>query len=265
MTIKEKPDFTNDSNDILLQTSQKNLGDWKLKASENYEVPEGIHLNLQEKMEEMVTLALNIRQIKINYNQDVLKLKKQRSNVKEVCLSKSIRLQDICEALGESSSFQTRWPLDFPKSITLPKGKAEFYVKDSLDFVMEESLWNIREAVPKLYPQLSNNGPHQSNSQTDELSPIEKDEKEVLQKLLQHERDVLICQIEDNIMDFENCFHQLQKRYYQESINIQVGESKLLVILQEIQLLQDTEDKCRNLCTTLNALKKDRAKVSEET
>lgn len=76
------------------------FGDYKLKHSEDYQVPENQRVNFSKKKQQMVLLEGSIHKLKVDFNQKIQELKVRKKDIVEHAKSINARLQEINEDLG---------------------------------------------------------------------------------------------------------------------------------------------------------------------
>merc|ERR550514_1905031 len=120
---RAKPsDSHEDPQDVeAIAAAESTMGNYMLKTSEDYQVPENQRMNAEKKRRQMFLLEESMHAIKTEFNQRVLALRDFRMQVKEEVQRDVLALQEIDAQLGEDTKwvreiFQEQDPkVDFPE------------------------------------------------------------------------------------------------------------------------------------------------------
>ena len=95
--MARKPDLgSEDPDDIAaIEHSQKHLGDYKLKTSKDYIVPEDQRVNAEKKRRQMVLLEESVHAIKMGYNQRFLALRDLKRRIIDNIHQDNARVRSI--------------------------------------------------------------------------------------------------------------------------------------------------------------------------
>ncbi|CAM9794041.1 unnamed protein product, partial [Choristocarpus tenellus] len=80
--------------------AEANMGDYKLKSSPDYEVPEETQLNVDKKQQEMVLLEESMHAMKARFNQRFLALRGIKCEIMGTVWEDNRRLEEIRAGLN---------------------------------------------------------------------------------------------------------------------------------------------------------------------
>ena len=83
-----------------IDEARATVGDYKLKISPEYSVPENARINFQKKRQQMVLLEGSIHKLKVDFNQKIQDLKVRKKQIVEHVTAVNARLQEINSELG---------------------------------------------------------------------------------------------------------------------------------------------------------------------
>jgi len=83
-----------------IEIAQATYGDYKLKISADYTVPENQRINFQKKRQQMVLLEGSIHKLKVDFNQRIQELKIRKKEIVDHVLKLNGRLGEINNELG---------------------------------------------------------------------------------------------------------------------------------------------------------------------
>lgn len=96
------------------------FGDYKLKQSEDYQVPENQRVNFSKKRQQMVLLEGSIHKLKVDFNQKIQELKVRKKEIVENVTKINGRIHEINEELGNKEDLiipkidkETEYPENF--------------------------------------------------------------------------------------------------------------------------------------------------------
>jgi multidrug efflux pump subunit AcrA (membrane-fusion protein) len=84
----------------LIEIAQQTFGDYKLKTSQDYQVPENQRVNFSKKRQQMVLLEGSIHKLKVDFNQKIQELKLRKKEIVEHVKKVNLRLMEINGELG---------------------------------------------------------------------------------------------------------------------------------------------------------------------
>mmetsp|Transcript_56075 Transcript_56075/g.128731 ORF Transcript_56075/g.128731 Transcript_56075/m.128731 type:complete len:1947 (-) Transcript_56075:224-6064(-) len=130
---KDKPSDGHEAQEDVtaIQVAEQTLGDYKLKSSKNYQVPENQRMNAEKKRRQMFLLEESTHAIRTEFNQRVLSLRDFRQQVREEVERDYEILQSIDEQLGTT----TPWVRDLveqkvEQQVEFPEKRFDFTNKD---------------------------------------------------------------------------------------------------------------------------------------
>merc|ERR1719399_341032 len=101
---KAKPYNYDDPQDIeAISMAEATMGNYMLKTSDDYQVPENQRMNAEKKRRQMFLLEESVHAIKTEFNHRVLALREFRQQVREEVQRDVAALQEIDAQLGQST------------------------------------------------------------------------------------------------------------------------------------------------------------------
>ena len=130
LMVDTKPGMNDDDPADLkaIAYAEANMGDYRLKASEDYEVTEDMHVNSDKKMRQIVLLEENMLGIKQRFNRRVLELRGLKRQIAVSVAQANQRVSVIDAELGSepSSAFAAEVPNDVDEHFTPELDPAEW-------------------------------------------------------------------------------------------------------------------------------------------
>jgi hypothetical protein len=83
-----------------IEIAQQTFGDYKLKTSNDYTVPENQRVNFSKKRQQMVLLEGSIHKLKVDFNQKIQELKLRKKEIIDHVKTVNSRLSEINSELG---------------------------------------------------------------------------------------------------------------------------------------------------------------------
>lgn len=83
-----------------IELAQQTYGDYKLKTSPDYTVPENQRINYSKKHQQMVLLEGSIHKLKVDFNQKIQELKIRKKEIVDHVANLNVRLTGINKELG---------------------------------------------------------------------------------------------------------------------------------------------------------------------
>ncbi|GMH77149.1 hypothetical protein TrST_g4112 [Triparma strigata] len=120
--VERKPaEDADDPRDVkAIADAIANLGDYKVKTGEDYEVPEEQQVNAEKKRRQMVLLEESIHNIKVNFNESLLGARDMKARVVLATKSSNARMRAIDKQLEQQSMSKDLWdpelqPSEYPE------------------------------------------------------------------------------------------------------------------------------------------------------
>ncbi|CAM9684699.1 unnamed protein product [Scytosiphon promiscuus] len=109
--LKEKPaEDADDPRDVeAIARANASMGDYKLKSSPEYEVPEEMQLNVLKKQREMVLLEDSLHTMRSRFNSRFLALRTIKREILSTVAADNRRLREIDTELGEGGNGGDLW------------------------------------------------------------------------------------------------------------------------------------------------------------
>lgn len=223
--------------------AKANCGDWKLKASEAYMVPEGEGMSVLKKLEEMIILEKSMYMKKMSYNSELVKMKERRHQLVKSIAQKKERIKQIARALGEISEGHYLH-LNLGENL-----EEEKEVGDQMNYRSQSNVigpnrgnsMSLQSILPHAITHSTQDIPF--DALAEDLSLIELDEMKERKALLQHERSTILQNVAMSVADFDESIYKTCKQRFQLMTEIKAGQICLMVKLQEIKLLKSLEER----------------------
>jgi len=283
-----KPDDKyEDPKDVsAIQHAQTHMGDYKLKTDEDYVVPEHLRIDAEKKRRQMVLLEESIHSIKMGFNDRLLALRDLKKRIISNIEADNQRIREIDAELGiptgelwqPSILEQDEFPeLRFTRGSKLP----------SLDIPQQETLKkHLGSETSSVVNQTSSmdtfrsSGTHSSVHETGgagggggggelsideyEMSELEQIEAHIRKVQLQYEKEKMIEKIEQTVQAYDEAIRNLRRERFKLEADIKMMDLRMLVLLQELQLLKEFEKRDNALVTKLNGKREEKADIASK-
>lgn len=236
--LEEKPDLnTDDPQDVAaIKEVIKNMGDYKLKSSKDYEVPEDQQITYEAKKRQHLLFEATIMQVKSAFNKRVLALRELKRRIIDRVKQDLKRVAAIDKELGTSGEevilnacleFKpSEWPED--RLILDPKEQGRNNARRQ-SVTMEE---DPETGIP-LIDELS--------KQTDELGELSSEDRAISLRLLEHERGVLLSRSQSTIEAFDGALYDVSRAKKKLECDLKLFEAKKIVLYHELAMLKEFE------------------------
>eukprot|EP00520_Triparma_pacifica_P008872 CAMPEP_0118658690 /NCGR_PEP_ID=MMETSP0785-20121206/14707_1 /TAXON_ID=91992 /ORGANISM="Bolidomonas pacifica, Strain CCMP 1866" /LENGTH=1758 /DNA_ID=CAMNT_0006551733 /DNA_START=48 /DNA_END=5320 /DNA_ORIENTATION=- len=300
--IEKKPsDDADDPRDVkAIEFAKKNLGDYKIKTSEGYEVPEEQQVNADKKMRQLVLLIESIHNIKVKFNKRLTATRDAKCDTYQSVKAFNERIKNIDKQLGqpelsdklwlpelmsseypEDRSFFTQTDVDaFLKSAegadgdvskavcpmtALPSKTLQVMEKDTK---ANAELWDkealkLARSLPILCATFDSEtfGEMPVYEEGATLSQMEEDELSEISKKLTFQRATLVDKIEADVKAVDDQISMLRKDRLVFAGELKAAELRMILLSKELKLLQDFEAKDKMLTSKLEKCQRDKAEV----
>ena len=263
----------------LINEAIENLGDYKLKSSKDYIVPENQRINVGKKKKHMFLLEEFIYNTKMKYNNEILNLRKQKLNIID-------KVERYNKRIGEINK-----ELNIEEKLISPKIDEELEIPENYleinDKVVDEYAKKIEEekaaknaafsmnASPdqqKIDVKLIENKPA-VNAKDDkkdagmrdrkgkkiQVSELENEIKLAYEIKLRSEKKTLVEEMTQEIEDFDKEITKYQGIKNILESDMKIAEMKLITHYQELLILNDMEDRDNQLISKLFECRKEKA------
>jgi chromosome segregation ATPase len=220
----------------LTPKSDINLGDWNLKGSESFRVPEGKETNVRSELEELVQLQRDIYDSKSSFNEKLLSLKRKRQGLVIEILQTNRLLIEINKHLGDHDLKATSW---LSRCDHVELNAEDVSPNDAVTASPDKN--NISAKQDLLYQLIG----LETLSMYDDnnLSPLEVDERAERCTILRNERTIKLNNIEGKVKQFEQDISLLRRERSNLLPDVKAKEIRLASLVQEIDILRDLEEK----------------------
>lgn len=207
---KEKPNEDDDDpRDVdAINYAEKTIGDYKLKSSEDYEVPEDMRINAEKKKQQMAMLEESLAQMRLEFNERFLSLRSLKAELVVSIKKTNRRLLEIGDELQETVLMPSGAELWEPKldPLEFPDDRGEVSMEELEKYIEARkrggaaSAWTSCPPVPhsamtstktKVYRDSARRGFITGAAELAEMKRVEPDES------------TIVSNIEDTAADIE--------------------------------------------------------------
>ena len=236
--LEEKPDLnTDDPKDVAAITDViKNMGDYKLKSSKDYEVPEDQQITFEARSRQHLLFEAAIMRVKGAFNQRFLALRELKRRIIQRVNQDLVRVEAIDKEIGQ-----------FQQNEKLLDARLEFRVSEWPEdrLILDQKDQNRNCTNPAEPPQ----GEAETgiplldllSTQPDSIGELSSEDQTISVKLLKHERGVLLSRSQSTIDAFDRAVYDLGREKRKLECNLQLFELKKIVLYQELTLLKEFE------------------------
>lgn len=276
-----------------IEIASATYGDFKLKISPEYTVPENQRINFQKKRQQMVLLEGSIHKLKVDFNQKIQELKIRKKEIVEHVEGLNSRLGEINTELGVEEEL---FVPSIDKKVEYPENFFEIQDEDIDAFKIEEDKRKAAEAgkgkkkAKKAAAEDAAADEVDDEEQVDE-EEVKKEEKidymnvriiprknpkgpqstdfdlefiEIRRIELNYERDQKKKEIDDIINSFDDEIKEMQKEKYRLESDLKNAEMKLILFYEELILLKSMEGKDIQLTRRLAECRQEKGKILKD-
>ena len=179
-----------------IEVARATYGDYKLKTSIDYKVPENERHNFSKKRQEMVLLEGSIHKLKVDFNQKIQELKIRKKEIVDHVLKLNGRLTDINTELGVKEELTVP---TIDKELEYPELFFEITDKDIDEYKdrLEAEAMKAKGIAKK--PEEEEAGSNDKEEEEDEVVPVK-------------DLNVIPCKIaKQQTTDLDSEFSQIRK------------------------------------------------------
>eukprot|EP00501_MAST-03F_sp_TOSAG23-6_P002107 GSMAST32.ASY1.ANO1.2202.1 assembled CDS len=270
-----------------IEDAIKNIGDFKLKMSEDYVVPKSKQLNHKSKQREVQKLALSLYHSKMEFNDKFSKLRDLKLQIIKRITGQNARIRAINVELGNVVEIID--PIKIPGE--WPDEREKYTMDELLDFEMKTKNLSERKEAPKdnkvtaqsnmdeeyekeaLKLASFHSTIHKSLPEDDPafviLTDGEKSQAEIQtikrrNCILEYEKSQLITNNEELQKKFDTRLHSLRLEKLQLDRITKSAEIKLLVLYQELDMLRLFQEKDNAIAETIENINTEKISAREE-
>ena len=130
----------------IIEEAKRNLGDYKLKSSDKYEVPENERVNVKIKKDQMLQLEESMYKMRKEFNLDVEAARKQKKTIVEIVRDQNRRLRQINEELEIDEEIYTP---EIDETLEYPEKFLEVASEDVTEYVKQKKKREKEEKAKK--------------------------------------------------------------------------------------------------------------------
>ena len=265
--LASKPDDKyEDPKDVAaMEQAKKHMGDYKLKTSDTYKVPDHLRINAEKKRRQMVLLQESVYSLKMSFNDRFLALRDLKVRMKGNIDAWSARVEAINDELADAgtSAGPQLWRPQLPDT-EFPEKRFEVSAAEldakvggqRADAAPESTSADAAATSPEKARGGGGAPPaavgvagkmaegftrSASAAARYEMSEVEKVEAHVRQVLLEHEKTKLLNMIEHNVEAFDEAVRTLRQERFKLDADLKMTDLRMLVLYQELKLLNEFE------------------------
>ena len=281
-----------------LEIAKNNFGDFKLKMSADYIVPEKERVNAEKKRQQMILLENSIFNLKVDFNKSLEDLKlKRKTEIIELAKESNKRILEINEELDiEEKLFypiidedleypENYYNIDMEDIITFVHKKA----KDSEVTTKSSMFGSSKKEEKQLTPEMIFAKEFEEQYRKEQLdkSKVEPERaisfapdrktrlipnetevdielREIRRIELEYEKEQIKTHLESKITEFDDNIAELQKEKYRLESDLRQAEMKLITFYEELIILNGMESRDRELTKSLAECRKEKGKVFKD-
>ena len=297
LTEKPKDSYQHPDDVAMLRDAETNMGDFKLKTSDDYSVPEELRMNASKKRIQLVLLRQDIYFRSEVFNEKVIELRDEKVKLIDSFAEKIERLKEIQLYLPKED--QVSLPrLPVLRQEEIPEKSTEFSEADLLQFEMDyEKKVQARAkakrggeefggfggfgAAPPTTDKTSDSASDtRQSSEKGSLTELVGDSDEIGVKLPRNaaeqalfgemlmrtkfERDSILKEISGSIAEFDVKVKFLSNYKAVLDTQIKLADLKHILLFEEYLLLKDFEKREQNFISKLKGKQKDRLEIQNK-
>jgi hypothetical protein len=254
------------------------FGDYKLKQSPDYTVPENQRVNFSKKRQQMVLLEGSIHKLKVDFNQKIQELKVRKKEIIDHVDALTTRIHGINGELGVDDSGARHVHPTIDKDVEYPENYFEISEGDIKQFKRQKQVAAAKakgKPVPEEEEEAHAAGTQEEDSRTKQqpnrrgaqpqVTALEIEFEEIRKIELQYEKDCKETEIAGIIGQFDEEIKEMQKEKYRLESDLKNAEMKLILFFEELILLKSMEAKDIKLTKRLADCRQDKGKILKST
>ena len=268
-----------------IEEADKMKGNYVLKASEEYIVPENEQKNAKIKRNEMILLQESLHNIKEQFNIRVIELRNKKSTITQRLIQLNKRVGEIKKELGLSEVLfepqvltleeepEKMWDIsekEIKKYVALKKQR-------ELEEKTKKSIYGAKKvAEAKIIEDEEENSPKNEQKEESTITPFDRRGKKVQQSNLEDEiknirnielkfeKSELMKEIHELIKSFDKEVEEEQNHRLILECDLKNAEAKFITYFDELMILNCLQDKDDELSSKLLRLKQDKNGITKE-
>ncbi|CAD8122108.1 unnamed protein product [Paramecium sonneborni] len=265
---KSKPiELAKPENAPDIQEAIKQYGDYKLKSSPNYEVPDNQRMNVSKKRKHMYMLEEFIYNTKLKFNQQLLNLKKRKGNLIDKIKKYNQQIKKINEQLGKQEQlFQP----DIDKELEDPHSFMEISDEQINEFISKlQQQQQKKDEQKRIAPAQISKPAEQNQIKTRkgirvQQSTLEEEMKTIQDMVLNAEKQRMIEEMQEEINQFDKDVVKCQNEKNVLESDMLIAQMKLVTYYQELIILEDMEDFDNKLIKEVLDFKKEKQNLEQQ-
>lgn len=249
-------------NNAEIKRAQENIGDYKLKSSPDYEVPDKERMNMSKQKKHILLLEKFVYSVKMDFNKNLEKLRERKHTIIEKIKSTNIRIQKINEQLGvDEKLFEPSLDeeLECPEKVfevtdseiverRKEKDEEKRRLKggmyggggDKEDGILPDTTHDKGAAKKKENVDLAYKA---RKAKTEHSSSLADEAKRCQELRLMTEKNILLTDIESDITSFDKEIEELKNDKIKLEYEMKMANMKLITYYQELVILEGMEDR----------------------
>jgi hypothetical protein len=250
-----------------IEIARATFGDYKLKTSGDYTVPENQRVNFSKKRQQMVLLEGSIHKLKVDFNQKIQELKLRKKEIVDHVTKLNKRLVEINTELQVKN--ETLFEPKIDKSVEYPENffeitdediEAEKAKKAGQKSAREQEDQDEDEEKPDFRKQQCVARKNAKAQSTD----IDKEFAQIKHIELVFEKEQKKKEIDELISAFDDEIREMQKEKYRLESDLKNAEMKLILFFEELILLKSMESKDIQLTKRLASCRQEKGQILKE-
>ena len=255
------------------------MGDYKLKTSPNYVVPEEQRVNALKKRKQMDLLQEKMHDTKMQFNAKLLELRELKHRLIEQIQDDNRILQTLYASVKDSSALSDEygyfepqmdmreWPEQRERvvdahieayensKILIPLDQSAFQKQSNQSSFVDNEAAKLSQ-VARVY-QTSNIYIQNESYKDDQaiLSLLEEEERRIHETKVSRQIESLKAKISHAIETFDEAVYRLRREKMKLDVILKKAEIKLMILLGELLLLEQFESKENLLVSKLEKCK----------
>ena len=281
-----------------LEIAKNTYGDYKLKMSPDYIVPERERVNAEKKRQQMILLENSIFNLKVDFNKNLEDLKlKRKTEIIELAKESNQRILEINQELGIEEE------LFYPKideDLEYPENYYNIDMEDIIVFVHKKAkdsevqtkssmFGSSKKEEKQLTPEMifakefeeqyrkeqrekgrvvdehaTNIAPERKTRQIPNETDVDIEMREIRRIELEYEKQQIKAHLESKITEFDNNITELQSEKYRLESDLRQAEMKLITFYEELIILNGMESRDKELTKSLAECRKEKGRIFKD-
>ncbi|GBG26863.1 Echinoderm microtubule-associated protein-like 1 [Hondaea fermentalgiana] len=266
LEIKPDEDADDPVDVAAIEWVLNNMGDYKLKSAENYQVPVHLQVNAAKKYRQSILLAESVQALRMKFNEKFLALRELKRRIVERARVDETRIRAIDEELGEDPG-----SLGLPLRLDggeWPEKRLELTPEDMETFLCGSA--SSSDTMAEQRSRIEVQGPNAFCAAAlrevcaDAKTSFEKAVWNTKRKQLLFEKSRILERSLESVRAFDSAVYELRKERAQLDADLVAAELRQILLFREQQLLNEFEKKDHALSSKLDSCRQQKSEVLAE-